>query len=58
MEVVSTALERELVLDETWRQDGLTLPTPEAELDQDHLRFADPDMLLERLQRERENDEF
>ena len=58
MEVVSTALERELVLDETWRQDGLTLPTPEAELEQDHLRFADPDMLLERLQRERENDEF
>ena len=57
IDIVSTALERELVEDQAWRQDGLLLPTPEAELEQDASHLGDADLLLERLQRERESDE-
>ena len=57
IDIVSTQLERELVEDQAWRQDGLLLPTPEAELEQDASQIGDAELLLERLQRERESDE-
>ena len=57
MDIVSTALERDLVEDQSWRQDGLLLPTPEVELAQDARHLGDAGLLLERLQRERESDE-
>ena len=57
MDIVSTALERELVEDQAWRQDGLLLPTPEGELVPDASHLGDAGLLLERLQRERESDE-
>ena len=57
IEIVSTPLERDLVEDQSWRQDGLLLPTPEADLERDTRRVVDPELLMERLQRERESDE-
>ena len=56
LEIVSTALERDLLEDDSWRQHGL--PTPEADLVREGLGLVDEELMLERLQRERESDEI
>ena len=55
IEIVSTTLERDLVTDDAWRQDGDALPV--VELDEDARKQEVGDLLYERLQREREADE-
>ena len=55
IEIVSTALERDLVTDDSWRTDGDTLP--QMELDEDARQAEVGDLLYERLQREREMDD-
>ena len=55
MEIVSTALERDLLEDASWRQHGL--PTPEADLVREGPALVDEELMLERLQRERDSDE-
>ena len=58
VEIVSTGLEAALVTDDAWRQDGQNLPVPEADLLPPPVELADPERLLERLQRDRELDEI
>ena len=58
VDIVSTGPEAALVTDDAWRQDGLNLPTPEADLRREPVELADPDLLYERLQRDREADEI
>ena len=52
LEIVSTRLERELVTDESWRQDGDGLPVFEVDEDERTAELAD--LLEHRLQQERE----
>ena len=55
IEIVSTALERDLVTDDAWRTDGDTLP--QVELDADARQSEVGELLYDRLQRERELDD-
>ena len=54
IEIVSTAKERELVMDTGWLTDGEALPV--VELDEAERQMEFSEMLLERLRREREED--
>ena len=58
VDIVSTGPEAALVTDDAWRQDGMNLPAPEADLRREPVELADPDLLYERLQRDREADEI
>ena len=57
LSITSTPEERDLVTDESWRQDGLSLPASEADLRLKPQDLGDPDRLYERLQRDRGADE-
>ena len=57
LSITSTPEERDLVTDESWRQDGLSLPPSEADLRLEPKDLGDPDRLYERLQRDRGGDE-
>ena len=58
VDIVSTGPEAALVTDDAWRQDGMNLPPLEADLRREPVELADPDLLYERLQRDREADEI
>lgn len=57
IEITSTSAERELVLDDSWRQDGASLIVPEATLEPLDPDSVDVDAIVERVRREREGDE-
>ena len=54
IEIVSTQLERDLVTDDSWRQDGESMPSPEFDEEARERELAE--MLQHRLQRERESE--
>ena len=55
IEIVSTQLERDLVTDDSWRQDGENLPKP-VDVDEEERTMEMADLLQHRLRREREED--
>ena len=57
LDIVSTRMEADLVTDDSWRQDGMNLVMPEAELRRDPSELAEADLLYELLQRDQESDE-